>query len=83
MMQLHRGQTSKTQSTLFSTKTELLAVSQTAKEVIYLSQLMNSLILILSKALTIKCVNQQIIRLLVKKAIKVQTKLRHIDIYSH
>ena len=44
--------------TTSSTEAELLAVSQTAKEAIYLSRLMKSLTLILPEALTIECDNQ-------------------------
>ena len=44
---------------------------------------MKSLTLILPEALTIECDNQQTIRLLVEKAMKLQTKLRHVDIHSH
>lgn len=44
---------------------------------------MKSLTLILPKALTIECDNQQTIRLLVKKAMKLQIRLRHVDIHSH
>ena len=69
--------------TTSSTKAELLAVPQTAKEAIYLSWLMKSLILILPEVLTIECNNQQTIRILIEKAIKLKTKLRHVDIHSH
>lgn len=66
-----------------STKAKLLTVLQTAKETIYLSWLIKSLTLILHKALTIECDNQQTIYLLVKKIIKLQTKLRHVNIHFH
>lgn len=58
-------------------------VSQTAREAIYLSRLMKALKLVLLEALTIECDNQQTICLLVDKAMKLQTKLRHVDIHSH
>jgi hypothetical protein len=64
------------------TEAELLALSQTAKELIYLSRLLKALSLELNKLLAIECDNRQTIRLLVKLA-KLQTKLRHIDIHSH
>lgn len=69
--------------TTFSTEAELLAVSQTAKEAIYLSRLMKALTLVLPEALAIEVDNQQTIRLLVDEAMKLQTKLRHVDIHSH
>lgn len=69
--------------TTSSTEAELLAISQSAKEAIYLSCLMLSLTLVLPEVLTIECDNKQTIRLLVGKSMKLQTKLRHVDIQSH
>ena len=69
--------------TTSTTKAELLAVSQTAREAIYLSRLMKALKLVLLEALTIEYDNLQTIRLLVDKAMKLQTKLRHVNIHSH
>ena len=69
--------------TTLSTEAELLAISQTAKEAIYLSRLMKALKLFLPEALTIECDNKQTIRLLVDESTKLQTKLRHVDIHSH
>jgi hypothetical protein len=69
--------------TTSSTEAELLAISQTAKEVIYLSRLMKALSLELDEPLTIECDNLQTIRLLVEESMKLQTKLRHVDIHSH
>ena len=69
--------------TTSSTEAELLAISQTAKESIYLSRLMKALNLTVPQPLTIECDNAQTIRLLVDKLTKLQTKLRHIDIHSH
>ena len=54
--------------TTSSTEAELLVVLQMAKEAIYLSRLMKSLTFILPKALTIKCDNQQTIRLSCQKS---------------
>ena len=66
-----------------SNEAEFLAISQTAKEAIYLSRLMQALNLVISEALTIKFDNAQTIWLLVDKSMKLQTKLRHVDIHSH
>lgn len=66
-----------------STEAELVAVSQTAKEAIYLSHLMKALTLLLPEVLPVECDNQQTIWLLNDKATKLQTKLRHVDIHSH
>ena len=68
---------------MLSTEAELLAISQTAKEVIYLSRLMKPLILQLSEILTIECDNKQTMRLLFDEATKVRTKLQHVDTHSH
>ena len=65
------------------TEAELLAISQTAKELIYLARLIKALNLTIPETLTIKCDNAQTIRLLVDESTKLQTKLRHIDIHSH
>ena len=69
--------------TTSSTETELLAISQTAKEAIYLSRLMKALKLFLLEVLTIEYNNKQTIRLLVDESTKLQTKLCHVDIHSH
>lgn len=69
--------------TTSSTEAEFLAISQTAKETIYLSRLMNALTLVIPGPLAIECDNAQTIRLLVAESLKLQTKLRHVDIHSH
>ena len=69
--------------TTSSTEAELLALSQTAKETIYLSRLLTALSLELDEPLIIECDNRQTIRLLVEQSMKLQTKLRHVDIHSH
>ena len=69
--------------TTSSTEAELLAISQMAKESIYLSCLMKALNLTVPEPLIIECDNAQTIRLLVAESTKLQTKLRHVDIHSH
>ncbi len=69
-------------TTLF-TEVELLAISQTAEEAIYLFRLMQTLNLVIPEAPTIECDNAQTIQLLVDESMKLQTKLRHVDIHSH
>jgi hypothetical protein len=68
--------------TTSSTEAELLALSQTAKESIYLSHLLKALSIELDEPLAIECDNRQTIRVLAELA-KLQTKLRHINIPSH
>jgi hypothetical protein len=69
--------------TTSSTEAELLALSQTAKEAIFLSRLLKALTLHLHEPLTIQCDNKQTLRLLNEESAKLVTKLRHVDIYSH
>jgi hypothetical protein len=61
--------------TTSSTEAELLALSQTTKEAIYMSRLLVALRLEINEPLTIKCDNRQTIRLLVKESAQLQTKL--------
>jgi len=69
--------------TTSSTEAELLALSQTTKEAIYMSRLLVALRLEIDEPLTIKCDNRQTICLLVEQSARLQTKLRHVDIHSH
>ncbi len=69
--------------TTLSTEAELLAISQTAKDAIYLFRLMQALNFIIPETLTIEYDNPQTIRLLVDKSMKLQTKLRNVNINSH
>lgn len=64
-------------------ETEFLAILQTAKKAIYLSWLMKVLTLVLPKAFTVDCNNAQTRQLLVNKSTKLQTKLKHVDIYLY
>jgi hypothetical protein len=50
------------------TEAELLAISQTTKEAIYMSRLLVALKLEIDEPLTIKCDNRQTIRLLVEQS---------------
>jgi len=70
-------------ATTSSTEAELLALSQTAKETIYIARLFKALTLELNEPLVIQCDNKQTIRLLVAESLKLQTKLRHVDIHAH
>jgi hypothetical protein len=55
-----------------------------AKEAIFISRLIRELeIDILQKTITIYCDNTQIISLVTKETLKLQTKLRHVDIYNY
>ena len=69
--------------TTSSTEAELLALTQTAKEAIWLGRLFRALLLELDEPLTIQCDNRQTIRLVSEESAKLQTKLRHVDIHNH
>ncbi len=69
--------------TMSSTEAELLTLLQTAKEAIYIVRLFRVLKVELDESLTIEYNNLIIIRLLVEKAAKLQTKFRHVDIHFY
>jgi hypothetical protein len=69
--------------TTSSTEAELLAISQTAKEAIFMSRLFKALTLELDEPLVLQCDNRQTIRLVCDESAKLQTKLRHVDIHNH
>jgi hypothetical protein len=61
-----------------------LALSQVAKEAMFTSCLLEKLYIQLpSNTITIYCNNMQTIWLVTKEISKLQTKLRHVDIYNH
>src|SRR5436190_1573921 len=69
--------------TTSSTEAELLALSQTAKEAIFISRLLKALTLRLDEPLVIECDNRQTLRLVNEESMKLSTKLRHVDIHNH
>lgn len=69
--------------TTSSTEAELLALSETAKEAIFASRMLNELDVQIDNPLTIQCDNTQTIRLLTEDSAKLTTKLRHVDIHRH
>jgi hypothetical protein len=69
--------------TTSSTEAELLALSQTAKEAIFISRLLKALTLKLDEPLVIECDNRQTLRLVTEESMKLSTKLRHVDIHNH
>jgi hypothetical protein len=69
--------------TTSSTEAELLALSQTAKEAIFISRLFKAMTLKLNEPLIIDCDNTQTLRLIKEDTAKLITKLRHVDIHQH
>jgi hypothetical protein len=62
---------------------ELLALSQTVREYIYVFRLFETLTFKLNEPLEIRCDNSQIIRLLTEEFAKLKTKLKHINVHNH
>jgi hypothetical protein len=70
--------------TTSTTEAELLALSQVAKEAMFISRLLQELgIKLPEPTITIQCDNTQTIRLVTEEVSKLQTKLRHVDIHHH
>ncbi|KJZ68137.1 hypothetical protein HIM_05591 [Hirsutella minnesotensis 3608] len=65
-----------------STEAEFLAISEAAKEAIFLSRLLQSLQIQIPSPLKLECDNTQTIRLL-EGGSKLSTRLRHVDIHQH
>jgi hypothetical protein len=70
--------------TTSTTEAELLALSQVAKEALYLTRLLKELqVMVPHSPIVIHCDNKQTIRLVTEDVAKLQTKLRHVDIHNH
>jgi hypothetical protein len=68
--------------TTSSTEAELLAVSGAAREMMWWERYFNAIGFKTHQDTTIQCDNAQTIRLLLVATPKLQTRLRHINIYS-
>ena len=70
--------------TTSTTEAELLALSQAAKEGLYVRRLLDELTITLDDhRIRIECDNKQTIHLVSQEIARLQTKLRHLDIHSH
>ncbi|XP_044715969.1 reverse transcriptase (RNA-dependent DNA polymerase) domain-containing protein [Hirsutella rhossiliensis] len=70
--------------TTSTTEAELLALSQAAKESIYVSRLIRELDVKLDHSrISIQCDNTQTIRIVTAEVATLRTKLRHVDIHNH
>jgi hypothetical protein len=70
--------------TTSTTEAELLALSQTAKEALYVSRLIGELRVELDDSrIRIECDNVMTIRLVTAEIATLKTKLRHVDIHNH
>lgn len=71
--------------TTSTTEAELLALSQTARESMYVSRLISELGVTLdnNNKIVIECDNTQTIRLVTAEIATLKTSLRHVDIHNH
>ena len=70
--------------TILTTEAELLALSQAAKEALFISRLIKELKVKLdNNHIKIECDNKQTIHLVTEEIAVIQTKLRHVDIHNH
>jgi hypothetical protein len=69
--------------TTFSIETELLILSRIAKKIIWWRWFFKLIQYDSMKKLHIRCDNRQIFRVLKKKILKLDTKLKHVDIHRH
>jgi hypothetical protein len=69
--------------TTFSIETELLILSRIAKKTIWWRRFFEFIEYDSMKKLHIRCDNRQILRVLKKEMLKLDTKLKHVDIHRH
>lgn len=70
--------------TTSTTEAELLALSQAAREGMFISRIMKGLdIPVANNRIRIQCDNVQTIRLVSQEIARLQTQLRHVDIHHH
>lgn len=69
--------------TTSSTEAELLSLSTAAREVIWWRRFFAAIKFDTQQPVEIDCDNLQTLRILTKEAVKLDTKLRHIDIHQH
>jgi hypothetical protein len=69
--------------TTFNIETELLTLSQIAKKIIWWRRFFESIQDDSMKKLHIRCDNRQTLRVLKKEMLKLDTKLKHVDIHRH
>jgi hypothetical protein len=69
--------------TTFSMKTKLLILNRIAKKTIWWKRFFEFIEYDSMKKLHIRCDNRQILRVLKKEMLKLDTKLKHVDIHTH
>ena len=68
---------------IFNIETKLLVLSQTTREAMHIMKLFEAMKLQMKQFLIIQCDNRQIIRLIEKKNLKLNIRLKHVDIHNH
>ena len=66
-----------------TTETELLSLSTAAVEIIWWQRFFEAIGFDLEREFTLLCDNMQTVRLLRHDTLKLDTKLRHIDVHQH
>ena len=66
-----------------TTKAELLSLSTAAIEIIWWQQFFQAISFNIEREFTLLCNNMQTVRLLKHDTLKLDTKLRHIDVHQH
>jgi len=66
-----------------TTEAELLSLSMAAVEIIWWQRFFEAIGLNLEREFTLLCNNMQTVRLLRQDTLKLDTKLRHIDVHQH
>jgi hypothetical protein len=79
---IHWAATKQNTVTTSSTEAELLALTLAAKELIWWKRFFEAIDLDIEQDTTIFCDNLQTIRLLKQETLKLQTKLKHVDIHQ-
>jgi hypothetical protein len=69
--------------TTSSTEAELLAITETAKEAMFLARILRALDALFEQPPIIQCDNTSTIRLLIEPTATLTTRLRHVDIHTH
>jgi hypothetical protein len=69
--------------TTFNIETKLLILSRIAKKTIWWRRFFESIQYDSMKKLHIRCDNRQILRVLKKEMLKLDTKMKHVDIHKH
>ena len=69
--------------TIFSIEAKLLVLFQTIREAMHIMRLFEAMKLQMRQPLIIQCDNRQTIRLIEEEDLKLNIRLRHVDIHNH